>query len=133
MKVIIIILCSFSSAQDIIPKAPTACGNLKYQSLSIMTFKSILKNNILFLYIASIPSFMNFNKIVGGQRAPSMIPWQVSVTFRKSGDGHFCGGTILDSTTILSAAHCGVKVGHYIRAGSRNRRSGGQVINYVIS
>ena len=23
-----------------------------------------------------------------------------------SGDQHFCGGTILDATTVLSAAHC---------------------------
>lgn len=30
-------------------------------------------------------------------------PWQVSL---QSDGGHFCGGTIVDSTTIVTAAHC---------------------------
>lgn len=66
---------------------------------------------------ATIPSWMrnsplrtieepSNDRIVGGSSAPSMIPWQVSV--RKYGN-HFCGGTILDSRTILSAAHCFTK------------------------
>ena len=36
--------------------------------------------------------------IVGGQDAPSPIPWQAWF--------QGCGGTILDDQTILSAAHC---------------------------
>ena len=68
-------------------------------------------------------------EIVGGQIAPSPIPWQVSVQI---GGSHVCGGTILDTYTILSAAHCfydyGDSVeGFYIRAGSRKWSSGGQV------
>ena len=68
-------------------------------------------------------------KIVGGQIAPSPIPWQVSV---QSEGSHFCGGTILDAFTILSAAHClnnyGESIeGLSIRAGSRKWSSGGQV------
>ena len=68
-------------------------------------------------------------KIVGGQIAPSPIPWQVSVQI---GGSHFCGGTILDAYTILSAAHCfdnfGDSVdGFNIRAGSRRWSIGGQV------
>ena len=68
-------------------------------------------------------------EIVGGQIAPSPIPWQVSVLI---GGSHFCGGTILDSYTILSAAHCfdnygGAVYGYSIRAGSIKRSSGGQV------
>ena len=43
------------------------------------------------------------DRIVGGADAPSAIPWQVSIRVWGS---HFCGGTILDSKTILSAAHC---------------------------
>ena len=31
---------------------------------------------------------------------------KVRVFFSVSGDQHFCGGTILDATTVLSAAHC---------------------------
>ena len=75
-------------------------------------------------------------EIVGGQQAPSPIPWQVSVQI---GDSfHFCGGTILDTYTILSAAHCfddyGDSVeGFYIRAGSRKRSSGGQVSYHMFN
>ena len=39
--------------------------------------------------------------IVGGQDAPFPIPWQAF--FNKN---PWCGGTILDDQTILSAAHC---------------------------
>ena len=74
-------------------------------------------------------------EIVGGQVAPSPIPWQVSVQI---GGLHFCGGTILDSYTILSAAHCfddnGDSVeGFYIRAGSRKWSSGGQVSYHMFN
>ena len=90
-------------------------------------------------FLAHLPTFMTTDntmdnrfkpaEIVGGQIAPSPIPWQVSVQI---GGSHFCGGTILDSYTILSAAHCfddyGDSVeGFYIRAGSRKWSSGGQV------
>ena len=38
----------------------------------------------------------------------SPIPWQVSLRYDYyyNYNRHFCGGTILDSTTILTAAHC---------------------------
>jgi hypothetical protein len=71
-----------------------------------------------------MPSFMkrNINRIIGGQEAPRPIPWQVYA------EDVGCGGTILDSTTILSAAHCGpFFIGDSIRAGSLKRYSGGQV------
>ncbi|KAG7201683.1 hypothetical protein KM043_004411 [Ampulex compressa] len=43
-------------------------------------------------------------RIVGGQNAaPHEFPWLVSIT-RKG--GHFCGGTIITSKLILTAAHC---------------------------
>ena len=68
-----------------------------------------------------MPSFMkNGDRIVGGQDALSPIPWQITKQYG-------CGGTILDSTTILSAAHCPYYVGEWIRAGSLKRYSGGQV------
>jgi trypsin len=69
---------------------------------------------------ADMPSFMkNGDRIVGGQDAPSPIPWQIIKEYG-------CGGTILDSTTILSAAHCYYEIGEWIRAGSLKRYSGGQ-------
>ena len=75
---------------------------------------------------ALVPQFMINNRIVGGQPAESMIPWQVSI---RTNGFHFCGGTILDSKTILSAAHCfqkGTSTRVYtIKAGStKNAKSG---------
>ena len=94
---------------------------------------------ILFFSPAHMPYFM-LNaarivpaEIVGGKDAPSPIPWQVSVQSGdyQSGYFHFCGATILDKFTLISAAHCfdgemetSSKV---IRAGSTKKSSGGQV------
>ena len=71
--------------------------------------------------------------IVGGRPAPSPIPWQVSVQRGdyQSGYFHFCGATILDEFTLISAAHCfddeiGIS-SKVIRAGSTKKSSGGQV------
>ena len=76
-----------------------------------------------------MPNFMqNADRIVGGEAAPSMIPWQVAML---SGSVQFCGGTILDSCTILTAAHCGINTGHSIRAGSLTKTSGGQVCQNI--
>ena len=45
-----------------------------------------------------MPTFMkDADRIVGGEAAPSMIPWQVAML---SGDWQFCGGTILDACPI---------------------------------
>merc|ERR1719264_327012 len=82
---------------------------------------------------ASMPTFMqDADRIVGGEAAPSMIPWQVAML---SGSFQFCGGTVLDSCTILTAAHCGINTGHSIRAGSLDKTNGGQKrgISQVIS
>ena len=72
-----------------------------------------------------MPTFMqNANRIVGGEAAPEMIPWQVFMLMENK---FLCGGTVLDSCTILSAAHCEITTGDSIRAGSTNRQTGGQV------
>ena len=48
------------------------------------------------------------DRIFKGDDAPSPIPWQVHL---RQGSptgsfGYFCGGTIIDAKTILTAAHC---------------------------
>ena len=83
-----------------------------------------MKSNFLFICFinqankecAKIPSWMKSDlarsdpstRIVNGKTAPSPIPWQVHL---RSGSptgsfGYFCGGTIIDAKTILTAAHC---------------------------
>merc|ERR1712047_27727 len=77
---------------------------------------------------AAYPSFMSsYDRIVGGQAAPSPIPWQVSMRQCQSGACHYCGGTVLDAKTILTAAHCQVSTNHYIMVGKTNRNEGQNV------
>ena len=49
-----------------------------------------------------------FDRIINGFKAPSPIPWQAHMREGSptSGFSFFCGGTILDATTVLTAAHC---------------------------
>ena len=84
------------------------------------------QNDTYLSHLADIPFFMGGgDRIIGGSVAPSMIPWQVAVL---DGDlNQFCGGTILDAFTILSAASCNITVSHSIRAGSLIKNTGGQV------
>jgi len=74
----------------------------------------------------NFPGFMTGDRIVGGEAASSPIPWQVSVRQGQSGWGHFCGGTILDATTVMCAAHCFTKdqsmSGYYVAAGMTDRK-----------
>merc|ERR1711997_647027 len=50
------------------------------------------------------------NKIVGGVEAtPHQFPWQVGLFF----DRYFCGGSIISSKYILTAAHCADGVYHH--------------------
>ncbi|CAB4053981.1 CTRB [Lepeophtheirus salmonis] len=49
--------------------------------------------------------YMGESKIVGGTEAqPHSIPFQVS--FQRKNGFHFCGGSILDETTVITAGHC---------------------------
>ena len=45
-------------------------------------------------------------RIIGGKNALEPIPWQVNLMYRHKPR---CGGTLLDRTTILTAAHCFVQ------------------------
>jgi len=65
---------------------------------------------------AKIPSWMKSDlarsdpstRIINGKTAPSPIPWQVHLrqVSPSGGFSYFCGGTIIDAKTILTAAHC---------------------------
>merc|ERR1712088_435214 len=76
-------------------------------SAAVLETKPFFDNQSKSTKCAAIPNFM---KIVGGEDADAPIPWQGSL--QKNG-GHFCGGTILDEYTVLSAAHCFTNDGLY--------------------
>jgi len=60
---------------------------------------------------------VNRNRIVGGQAAEkNEYPWLVVLVNRWSGRPFpFCGGTLLSSKTVLTAAHCQEKLYHHTR------------------
>ncbi|XP_064538010.1 trypsin beta-like [Drosophila montana] len=83
----------------------------------------------LLLLLFSTMTVLDANRIVNG--VPIDIreaPWQVSI--QKYGF-HFCGGSILSSQIIVTAAHCLINMDAKtlsIRAGSRFWKNGGQVM-----
>ncbi|KAJ6633260.1 Trypsin 3A1 [Pseudolycoriella hygida] len=76
-----------------------------------------------------VPLNSNVGLIVGGEETTiERFPWIVSM--QRLG-AHFCGGSIISATRILSAAHCTVGIpatSISIRAGSTNNQVGGQFI-----
>lgn len=81
---------------------------------------------VFFIYSVS-------GKIFGGNVENILnIPYIVSLNSPKMSNTFFCGGTIIDASWILTAAHCANRVQPhqvYIRAGSRFMHKGGQVRN----
>ncbi|KAL6703508.1 hypothetical protein ACN47E_009606 [Coniothyrium glycines] len=71
----------------------------------------------------------NSVQIVGGVAASAgEFPFIVSL---QSGGSHFCGGSLINGNTVVTAAHCtvGQSVSSLtVRAGSLNRSSGGTVV-----
>lgn len=71
---------------------------------------------------------IDLEKIVGGQNVTiEQFPWQVSL-FNATSGRHFCGGSIIDRFTILTAAHC-IRPGRpvSVRVGTTFHREGGSI------
>ncbi|KAK9686150.1 Trypsin [Popillia japonica] len=67
-------------------------------------------------------------RVVGGSNAPAgAYPFMVSM--RSSGNAHFCGGTILNTMNVLTAAHCviGRTTGNTISVAGTNTLNAGGV------
>ncbi|XP_030554489.1 trypsin delta-like [Drosophila novamexicana] len=88
-----------------------------------------ISNLFLLLLLFSTMTVLDANRIVNGYPIDIReAPWQVSI--QKNGF-HFCGGSILSSKIILTAAHCLARKETRIlsiRAGSKYWRNGGQVV-----
>jgi len=57
------------------------------------------------IYGAAIPQEETADDIVGGvAAAQGDLPFIVSVAL--SGFGHYCGGSLINANTVVSAAHC---------------------------
>ncbi|KJZ73810.1 hypothetical protein HIM_06703 [Hirsutella minnesotensis 3608] len=97
-----------------------------------MAFKLTLALSLT-MYAVSMAAVLP-KRVVGGDTAElGEFPFIVSVLYR---GGHSCGGSLLDSTTVLTASHCIMNLtGPYpahvfqVRAGSLDRDSGGRVVN----
>ncbi|KAH8282902.1 hypothetical protein KR054_010686, partial [Drosophila jambulina] len=72
-----------------------------------------------------------FGRIVNGEAAEiESFPWQVSIQTSKG--SHFCGGSLIDSETVLTAAHCMQSYSAaemQVRLGSTARNEGGEVVS----
>ena len=53
-------------------------------------------------------ALQGFERIIDGATPPAPIPWQAHMRQGNPNGGYswFCGGTIIDEKTILTAAHC---------------------------
>ncbi|KAL9944076.1 hypothetical protein D7B24_007922 [Verticillium nonalfalfae] len=76
-----------------------------------------------------VPAPQEELQIVGGVAA-SAGDFPFIVSLQRSGS-HFCGGSLLNANTVLTAAHCSTGVSASsvtVRAGSLNRSSGGTLV-----
>uniref|UniRef100_A0A3P8RY24 Peptidase S1 domain-containing protein n=1 Tax=Amphiprion percula TaxID=161767 RepID=A0A3P8RY24_AMPPE len=88
-----------------------SCLSVLSINSKICDFTSIILLLLAFLSIISIPDcpvlFNDGRRIVGGTLAPKdKWGWQVSLHFRKT---HTCGGAIISTHWIITAAHCFVE------------------------
>ncbi|KAF2662081.1 insect inhibitor with A fungal trypsin [Lophiostoma macrostomum CBS 122681] len=80
-------------------------------------------------YAAAIPGDNNVNIVGGTTAAQGDFPFIVSL--QKSGS-HFCGGSLLNANTVLTAGHCAqgqTASSIKVRAGSLNYNSGGTLVS----
>ncbi|XP_017105823.2 trypsin theta [Drosophila bipectinata] len=80
--------------------------------------------------VSNADPFAREGRIVGGEDTTIRAhPYQVSL--QKKNSNHFCGGSIIDAYTIVTAAHClvGVKAEKiFVRLGSTLYNEGGRLV-----
>ena len=65
-------------------------------------------------------------RVVGGTTSPAPLPWQAAI-LREADANQFCGGTVLGATHVVTADHCRVRAGDFVRVGSTSATSGGEL------
>lgn len=99
-----------------------------------MIFKPLVAALALTASVLSSPipqdDFQGLEQIVGGVEA-SAGDFPFIVSLQRSTGAHFCGGTLLNANTVLTAAHCSTGISASsvrVRTGSLNRSSGGTLV-----
>ncbi|XP_075433150.1 chymotrypsinogen A-like [Ascaphus truei] len=73
------------------------------------------------------PAVSGYARIVNGENAVSgSWPWQASLQDRTG--FHFCGGSLINSLWVVTAAHCGVTTSHRVVLGEFDRSSSAEPI-----
>ncbi|KAH0591838.1 hypothetical protein MHUMG1_10404 [Metarhizium humberi] len=86
-----------------------------------MVRKIVITLAVLFSAVLSAAATLDKRIIVGGEAAKDgEFPFLVTIT---DAGKHMCGGSLLDNTTVLTAAHCAKESKDWL-----NRTTGGQVI-----
>ncbi|XP_065123718.1 chymotrypsin A-like [Paramisgurnus dabryanus] len=76
------------------------------------------------------PVITGYSRIVNGEEAvPHSWPWQVSL--QDSTGFHFCGGSLISDTWVVTAAHCNPRTSHRVILGEHNRASNSEAIQVM--
>ncbi|XP_043935039.1 chymotrypsinogen A-like [Protopterus annectens] len=76
------------------------------------------------------PVVTGYGKIVNGEDAvPGSWPWQVSL--QDAAGKHYCGGSLVNSQWVVTAAHCTVKSDHLVVLGEHDFSSSDEPVQKV--